>query len=273
MHRVLACLLCAALIDSALAADVRGLQSLDRTHRHVIDSPAAEHRYHVFVGLPDSYEDEPDRQYPVVYVLDGGELYPLFVSYAGYLNSGGETPELIVVGIAYGTRDWRAGNNRSHDFTAPADDADHWGGAADFGEFLSSELMPMVEREYRANPARRIIFGQSLGGQYVLHAALTRPELFWGHIASNPALHRNLPFFLEAGPAVAGGAERPKLFVSSGTRDDARFRDPARRWMAHWQGRAETPWSLRTVDLDGHGHFSAAPAAFRAGLIWLFAED
>jgi predicted alpha/beta superfamily hydrolase len=38
---------------------------------------------------------------------------------------------------------------------------------------------------------------QGLGGQFVLYTALTRPDLFWGHIASNPALHRNLPFYPE----------------------------------------------------------------------------
>ena len=110
------CLSLLALLASgvSLAADVRGLQSLEATHRHVLDSRATDHRYHVFVGLPDGYEDRPDKRYPAIYVLDGGELYPMFVTYGRYLNSNAEVPELIVVGISYGTRDWREGNDRSH---------------------------------------------------------------------------------------------------------------------------------------------------------------
>lgn len=267
-------LLLIALLASggANAADVRGLQSLDATHRHVVDSRRTDHRYYVFVGLPDGYEDQPEKRYPTVYVLDGGELYPMFVTYGRYLNSNDEVPELIVVGISYGTRDWREGNGRSHDFTAPAPGQDHWGGADDFSAFLATELLPKIESEYRADPARRIVFGQSLGGQFALFAAQQKPRLFWGHIASNPALHRNLPFYLGAAPA-SDDIPQSKLFVSSGTADDDRFRGPALEWIAHWQAQGERPWALQTADLHGYGHFSAAPAAFRAGLRWLFAEE
>ena len=258
--------------SGSLAADVRGLQSLDATHRHVLDSRRTDHRYHVFVGLPDGYESLPEKRFPVVYVLDGGELYPMFVTYSRYLQSNEEVPELIVVGISYGTRDWRQGNDRSHDFTAPSAERDFWGGAADFAAFLETELVPKIESEYRADPARRIVFGQSLGGQFALFAAQRKPGLFWGHIASNPALHRNLPFFLDASPAV-GDSPTSKLFVSSGTADIAQFRTPALEWIAHWEAQPTRPWVLRTLDLPGYGHFSAAPAAYRAGLRWLFEGD
>lgn len=262
-----------ALCAGAHAAELAGLQSLGQTHRHVVDSAVLDHRYHVFVGLPDGYGDDPDRRYPTVYVLDGGELYPMFVSYARYLRQGEEVPELIVVGVSYGTRDWRAGNNRSHDFTAPAADRDFWGGAPSFSEFLATELMPMIEREYAADEARRVVFGQSLGGQFALYAAQAEPGLFWGHIASNPALHRNLSFFLETRAAAGNSGSRPMLFVSSGTHDDERFRTPALAWIEHWRSQPDLPWELQTVDLAGYGHFSAAPVAFRAGLRWLFAAD
>lgn len=103
----------------------------------------------------------------------------------------------------------------------------------------------------------------------MLFTALTDPVLFWGHIASNPALHRNLPFFL-ATPPRAENSNRPRLFVSSGSDDDPRFREPAVKWMSHWSTVKPTPWDLEMRTLEGHNHFSAATAAFRQGLIWLF---
>ena len=86
---------------------------------------------------------------------------------------------------------------------------------------------------------------------------------------SNPALHRNLPYFLERhdDPEAAVDA---RVFVASGSDDDATFREPAVQWMHHWTAVAAPPWPLCAADLAGHSHFSAPPAAFRAGIRWLF---
>jgi predicted alpha/beta superfamily hydrolase len=249
---------------------VEGLQSLNDTHHHVVSAESLEKEFHVLVKLPPSYEAGPQRSYPTMYILDGGELFPLFASYSGYLTFGREIPELILVAISYGTDDWRQGNDRGHDYTAPTDEREHWGGAADFQKFLAGELIPFVEGTYRSDAGQRIIFGQSLGGQFVLFTAQTRPDLFWGHIASNPALHRNLPFFLETHPGPQDVESR--LFVGSGSDDDPQYRGPALQWIDHWTSREDRPWRLETRTLDGHSHFSAPPASFRDGLRWLFSD-
>ena len=264
------------------AAGADALQGLGDTRYDEIASTAAGRSYDIVIGLPAGYDESGDTRYPTVYLLDGGELYPMLSAYRRYLRFGEEIPDLILVAISYGTDDWRNGNDRGHDFTAPSAEREHWGGAPDFQRFLGDELIPKIETEYRSRGDRRIVFGQSLGGQFVLHAALTEPGLFWGHIASNPALHRNLPFFLEfrgAAPARGNGgdggndSDRPRLFVASGSDDDERFRTPALAWMSHWSAADTRPWELATVTLDGHSHFSAPPAAFRQGLAWLFSGE
>ncbi|MEJ2534588.1 MAG: alpha/beta hydrolase-fold protein, partial [Gammaproteobacteria bacterium] len=187
-----------------------------------------------------------------------------------YLHLGKELPSLILVGISYGATRFRDGNMRSTDFTAPADDRDFWGGAGEFQAVLREELIPLVESRYRADPERRVLFGQSLGGQFVLYTALTEPELFHGRIASNPALHRNLDFFLEwrgSRPAPEGAS---RLFVASGALDAPRFREPALAWRDHWATR-ERPWTLEFRTLEGQTHFSAAAEAFTQGMKWLLA--
>ncbi len=92
------------------------------------------------------------------------------------------------------------------------------------------------------------------------------------YLASNPALHRNLPFFLERF-SYAQETGSSKLFVSSGTLDDPRVRKPAQEWIRHWNGRIKKPWRLKTMDLENHIHMSAPPAAFRQGMHWLVSED
>ena len=261
----------AATVSAGQPAAIEGLQGLGDTRYHDVESEVLDKRLHVLVGLPDDYDASAETNYPTVYVLDGGELYPLLKSYSRYLFNGGEVPKLMLVAISYGTSDWQQGNDRSHDYTAPTDEREYWGGAADFQAFLSDELLPFIEANYRSARDQRIIFGHSLGGQFVLYSAQTQPGLFRGHIASNPALHRNLPLFLATRP------ESPLtpsfLFVGDGSDDDARFLEPRARWIEHWARQPNLPWVLRTESLDGHNHFSAPPESFRRGIRWMFAEE
>ena len=265
---VAAILLTASTASSAL--DSRFLQGLGNSHYLRMDSEIIGRDYHLFVMLPDGYKQNPEQYYPTVYVLDGGALFPLLVAYYRYLNLGKEIPDVIIVGISYGSDSYEDGNYRSTDYTAETDEREYWGGAATFQSFLKDEMIPYVERSYRSRPDRRIIFGQSIGGQFVLYAALTEPDLFWGHIASNPALHRNLAFFLQDRGAASTSGEPSRLFVASGSLDDPEYRLPALEWIEHWSNRSNTPWHLKTMILDGHSHMSAPPASFRQGMRWLF---
>lgn len=256
----------------AFADDLGHLQSISASQYHLLQSTTMGRDFHIYVALPDDYDLSGDRRYPAIYILDGGTLFPMLLGYYRYLRFAEEAPESIVVGISYGNDNFGDGNYRSTDYTAPATDRDYWGGAATYQEMLESELLPLIENSYRADPGKRAIFGHSIGGQFVLFTALTKPGLFHGYIASNPALHRNLPFFLQKPAARKTPGNDSRLFVGSGSRDDPRFREPAVRWMNHWSEQTDTPWQLEAVTLGGHNHFSAPPAAFRGGLKWVFVE-
>lgn len=244
------------------------LQGMGETRYHRIDYLPLDQTYHIYVRLPEEYEQA--QEYPAVYLLDGGTTFPMLGAYYHYLRYAEEIPPMIVVGISYGTDDWQNGNNRGRDFTARAPDREHWGGAARFVSFFRNTLFPLIEKNYAADSTRRIIFGQSLGGQFVLFAAHTETNLFWGHIASNPALHRNLDFFLETRPESALKSSSVRLLVASASEDDPRFREPALKWMQFWREQSDIPWELKVLTLQEQNHFSAAPEAFRQGLRWIF---
>ncbi len=267
--RVIFGILVLCVVSAAAAVDTRYLQGLGDTRYEHFESKVIGRDFHIFVRLPDGYDQSPDRQYPTIYLLDGGVQFPMLSTYNWYLGLGDEVPDAIVVGISYGAIGFENGNYRSTDFTAPAEDRDDWGGAAEFQRFLHDELIPHVESAYRSRSDRRIVFGQSLGGQFVLYTALTEPDLFWGHIASNPALHRNLPFFLQPHSSSESAS---KVFVASGSLDARRYRGPALEWIDHWTAIDDKPWQLETVTLDGHTHLSAPPMSFREGMKWLFTE-
>jgi predicted alpha/beta superfamily hydrolase len=140
------------------------------------------------VHLPASYAWAKDRRYPVLYVLDGKTHFLHTSGSAGYLAAQGEIPEMIVVAID--------STVRIRDFTQ-SDWSSVWiggGGAANFKRFLSSELIPNIERAYRTD-GFRVLAGHSAGGQFVLYCLTSEPSLFQAYLAFSPSLDwdDNLP--------------------------------------------------------------------------------
>ena len=225
-----------------------------------IDSREAGHRYHIYVRFPEGYDPASERRYPAVYVLDGDSLFPLLAPTQLFLHYDDALPEALVIGIAYGSFD-APQNRRRHDYTVGADA---------FSRFLERELIPRIEQSFRADPARRVLFGQSRGGGFALHSAFTNPDLFWGRIASNPTL--DLLPALQGTPRPAG-KPGSRLFVASGERDRPQYRTPLMQWFETWSQRAGLPWLLRTETIPGGTHAADAGRVYRSAMHWLFDED
>ena len=225
--------------------------------------------YHIYVRLPGNYADSPpSTRYPVVYLLDGDSLYPMVAPEHLFLTIDENLPETIVVGIAYGSFDPSI-NKRDVDFTGPAEGVKpESAGAPAFQRYLKNELIPMIERKFHADPDRRILFGQSRGGTFVLYSAFTDPDLFWGRICRNPDFESNGDLFFGKAPvAVRHDLE---LVVTSGTRDHSALRESALRWFQQWKGSTSGPWAIKTVSIEGGTHAAYAVSAYRIGILWLF---
>lgn len=133
------------------------------------------------VHLPDGYKWAKDRRYPVLYVLDGKTHFVHTVGTVDFLAAQGEIPDLIVVAIA--------STVRVRDFTQ-TDWPKAWvggGGADNFRKFLSSELIPSIERSYRTD-GFRILSGHSAGGQFALYCLTSQPTLFRAYFAFSSSL-------------------------------------------------------------------------------------
>lgn len=234
-----------------------------RIHSEAVDRP-----FHIYVRLPADYEARPDQRYPVVYLLDGDSLFPILAVHHLFLTFDESLPEAIVVGIAYGGFE-PAVNRRDVDFMAPDPGlSPEAAGAPAFLRFLEAELLPTVEQRYRADPARRILFGQSHGGSFVLYSALANPDLFWGRIASNPSFRPEAGLF--HGRPAAASRKDLGLVVTSGSRDRPALRERALRWFESWAGRKDVPWAIHTVTIDNGTHAANSTDAYRAGITFLF---
>ena len=231
-------------------------------------SEATGRTYHIYVRLPEGYDPASGSGYPTVYLLDGDSLFPILAANHLFLTYDDRLPEAIVVGIAYGGFD-PAVNRRHIDFQTPgAGVAPGGAGAEAFQRLLKMELIPEVERRYRADPDRRVLFGQSRGGAFVLYSAVTDPDLFWGRIASNPSITPGIESLLD--PAAEFGRNDLALVVVSGTRDRPDLQAEAAQWLTAWQGRDARPWRLLGARVEDGTHAANAPDAYRLGMNWLF---
>jgi S-formylglutathione hydrolase FrmB len=140
-------------------------------------------RQPAFVYLPPGYDDEPDRRYPVLYllhgVLDSPEVWvePVYDGMTiqatmDSLIAAGEIGPAIVV-----MPNGRNAYGGSYYANSPVT-----GGWADF---IARDAVAHVDRVYRTLPAResRAILGHSMGGLGAIRLAMLYPEVFsvvWG---------------------------------------------------------------------------------------------
>jgi uncharacterized protein len=230
-----------------------------------INSVPVGRKLHIYVRLPEDYAKYPDRIYPTVYLLDGDSTFPMLAPEHLFLTYDEKLPEAVVVGIAYGGFG-EGVNFRNYDFREVMPDGSP-GGAAKFLSFLSDELIPKVESEFRADVSRRILVGQSRGAGFVVESAASRPALFWGRIASNPGLGHSRALKV---PDLAAMPAGHRLIVTSGTRDRADLRAGALVWrdaIARLPGSAD---HLEMIDIPGGTHAASLTQAYRAGMLRLF---
>ena len=251
------------------------LQGLGNPDYHQVKSLDGKRSYHVFVRYvqADSKTDS-SKKYPTVYMLDGGVTYPLLSGLYHYMRYTDEIPQMNLVAISYGADSFKEGNYRASDYTVKSAERDYWGGAGEFVKLFEQTIIPLVEKNYPADADKRILFGQSLGGQFAIYTAMHHRSLFNGYIASNPALHRNLDFFMQPVKAVNNKA-KPKLYVGVASNDHPTYKVPATKWLKHIQSQrqSELLWQFKTETLPFQTHVSAAPEAFRRGVSWILSNE
>jgi predicted alpha/beta superfamily hydrolase len=117
----------------------------------------------------------PDKQFPstpvpVVYVLDGFWWKDMAGEVISDLGGSGKIPKCLMVSLDYKKGD--GAYARGTDLNYPGEGVEGTPQAPKFFEFLKSELLPKVDTKYNCDTSKRILFGHSLAGEFVLYSML-----------------------------------------------------------------------------------------------------
>jgi len=141
--------------------------------------------------LPQSYSDSiyAPGSYPVMYLLDPEYYFEPMVGIRQALTKGmyNYMEEMIIVGIS--------NTDRSRDMTPTKGFVIHSGkkihetsgGAKQFLSFISDELIPFIDSNYRTN-GYRIINGHSFGGLFAMYTLQERPHTFNAYLVHDPSI-------------------------------------------------------------------------------------
>lgn len=227
----------------------------------------------LYLRLPSSYDREPTKKYPALYILDGQWDFKLMDAVLGGLVYDRFAPETILVGITYSGENADYDGLRAMDLTpASVAQVKGSGNAPNFLKFLKTEVIPFIESNYRADPARRVLQGSSYAGLFTLYALFSDPGLFSAYISASPAVtFGNRYAFQQEAEFAKTHKELPvKLYLAVGGAEG--LSAPVQELMQTLRSRGYQGLKLETRVVEGERHAGNKPELFNRGVRWIFAD-
>lgn len=243
-----------------------------------VPDPVSGRNYQIYVALPASYEEQPQRTYPVLYVTDAHYAFPLIRQFARRMNLEGPViQEHILVGLSYADGD-TGPVSRTRDYTpsvrANARQAE--GGGPAYQAYLKSEVLPFIEQRFRADPKQRILLGHSFGGLLGAQIMFSEPELFSAYVLGSPSLWFDNKQMFDAEARFASNHTDLKanvfMYVGEGEHpaptNSNRYDMVAdnRLFEQRLRSRQYPGLTLRAIVVDGEDHLTVAPIGFMRAL-------
>lgn len=244
--------------------------SLYNTKAEYLTSEIVADSFFILISVPDGYYSN-EKRHPVLYVLDGDIAYGMAASISRYLQIGNNIPELIVVGIGYGALNKSVAEKRRRDYR-PA----QTGGSENFLKFLSEELIPYIDTNYRTIPGERTINGFSIGGLFGLYTLFTRPESFNQYIIGSPNLNwddYSIFKYEENSPEKIGDMNL-NIFISVGSEEsEDKYFNPIDSLVTKIQQHNYPGVKIETKVFDGSTHLVSPPESLTHGLLSVFGKE
>jgi predicted alpha/beta superfamily hydrolase len=261
-------------VDAAPAAPASTVAAPSRFEAFAVAMPTLGVERTVRVYLPRGYTNCEGCRYPVVYFMDGQNIFDAATSYVGEWGADETLDELLA----------------KHDLAVIAVGVDHGGEArmnelsvwenTEFrpakGEAFLADLVdavkPAIDARYRTRPAAAstTIVGSSMGGLMAHAALLRRPEAFGGAIVFSPSYW----FSPAIGPETARTPLRPgqRVYVYAGGQESEAMVPDAKAMFRRFEASGGGVLDKVFVEIPEGRHNEASwRAVLPAALCWRFA--
>jgi predicted alpha/beta superfamily hydrolase len=248
------------------------LQRVEIAGSHVqkLTSSITNQEYELQIFLPSDYE-KTNKKYPVVYLMDSQWDFPLVTAIYGEQYYDGFIPEMIIVGVTWGGMNPNPDSLRGRDYTPSNIKGNpQSGGAARFLSFMKNELIPYIEKNYKADNGDRTLMGCSLGGLFTLFALFSEPGLFQKYISTTPAFgwDNNVIYQYEKAYFEKGSTAPAKLYMTFGEVESTL---PGFKKLAdHLTGRNYKSLQIKMRVLENTGHSGNKAEGYARGLQYVF---
>ncbi|WP_298555885.1 alpha/beta hydrolase-fold protein [uncultured Algibacter sp.] len=163
------------------------------------------------VQVPRGYNTDEDKTYPVFVVLDGDYMFEAVAGNVDYYSYWEDMPESIVVGV-------NQIDKRYDDCIYSEQNSLPIETGAAFFEFIGMELLPYIERTYRAGNFR-VAIGHGETANFINYYLLKPKPLFQAYISISPELAPNMIDYL---PESISKVQSKTFYYLANTNNDSK---------------------------------------------------
>lgn len=249
--------------------------TIPNTEDQILNSSTNGQSYQIYIALPQEYDAEISKSYPVIYVLDGNAWFGVTTTITRMMAFGNELSDVIVVGIGYSTDSIdEILKFREMDFT-PTQINENTGGAEQFLRFLEKDLISYVDSNYRTKEDDRTLVGKSHGGLFALYSLFQAPGIFSRYVVISPTLWWDDRIIFEYEEAFAAThTDMPiDIFLAVGSEEpESKYRmiSNLRELQTKLEGRQNERIEIDMVVMENETHSSITAGAISKGIRTVF---
>ncbi len=229
----------------------------------VINSGILNEERDLIIYLPDDYYSS-ENHYPVLYLLDGRTHFHHATGAVNFLSVYGKIPDMIVVSVI--------NVDRNRDFSPVHDESiPSSGGAEKFLGFMSEELIPNMDRDYRTS-GFNVLMGHSFGGTFAVYSLLTKPEVFDAYIAVSPYLHYADNYLVKESMVSLKPYKKNRKYIYMTVGDEPDYFEPLEAFSSSLRQKTNGTVDFQYVKMLSEDHASVPYISLFNGIRFIFSD-
>lgn len=242
-----------------LLALILPLVSWSQILHETVNSQKLGEQREIKIQLPRNYEQNSEKRYPIVVVLDGDYLFEPVAGMVDYYSYWKDIPEMIVVGINQdGIRmeDTAYGEN-----SLPADKG------AKFFEFIGMELLASLDQKYRTSNFRMIV-GHDFTANFINYYLLKQEPIFKGYINLSPDLAPEVANWVT--DALESSESKKWFYLATSNEDIPALKSGIASFDNQLKGINNKLVSYKFEEFTGESHYSLVGKAIPSAISSMF---